>query len=327
MRFRTTMATAALLAAGAGAAAAQQPVNGSVSAGPTDRVQVSVPAGQVRVVGWARNEVRVTGTTGSADDRLELRNDGGGVQVRIVSRRSREPRGSNVEVSVPVRARVAVNGHSVGITVDRVDGDLELHSANGAIQVMRSRARRIEATSMNGGVDVNADADRVEASSTSGAVRVAGTARESVEANTVSGAVNVLAVTPRVEANTVSGVVTVGAVRGRAEVSSVSGEVHVAGRDVSGEFQTVTGRIVLTGDLSRDGSLELTTHSGDVVLQLARGTSADVQVSSFSGSVNVDYPGARVTRPTRNETRVVVGGGDARVAVNTFSGDVRVANP
>jgi DUF4097 and DUF4098 domain-containing protein YvlB len=174
-------------------------------------------------------------------------------------------------------------------------------------------------------VDVTADADRVEAVSISGGVRVAGTVREHVEASSVSGEVTVSAAAGEVEANSVSGGVTVASMRGRAEVHSVSGGIHVTGRELSGEFQTVSGEVVLTGDLARGADVQVTSHSGDVVLQLARGASAQIDAGTFTGSILSDYPGARVTRESQRKARIVVGDGDARVEVRTFSGDVKLA--
>jgi DUF4097 and DUF4098 domain-containing protein YvlB len=112
--------------------------------------------------------------------------------------------------------------------------------------------------------------------------------------------------------------------RGRAEVHSVSGEIRVTGRGLSGEFQSVSGSINVVGDLARDADLELTTHSGSVTLALAPGASVDLQANTFSGDISTDYRGARLTRESRREARIVVGGGDARVAVHTFSGSVKL---
>src|SRR5215217_7968430 len=82
MRFRTTIAAAALLAAGATGAAAQQ-VNESRSTGPTGSVEVRTVAGRVRVVAWTRNQVQVTGQLGGGGERLVMEEEGGTVVVRV----------------------------------------------------------------------------------------------------------------------------------------------------------------------------------------------------------------------------------------------------
>ena len=57
-----------------------------------------------------------------------------------------------------------------------------------------------------------------------------------------------------------------------------------------------------------------------------RGTGADVEFTTFSGDLDVQAAGARVTRSTRREREVVLGRGGARVEVRTFSGDVKLAD-
>jgi DUF4097 and DUF4098 domain-containing protein YvlB len=128
-----------------------------------------------------------------------------------------------------------------------------------------------------------------------------------------------------VEASSVSGSVTVRSMRGRAELNSVSGDLRVSGRELSGSLQTVSGNIGVAGDLERDGTLELTSHSGDVSLQLAPGASLRLVAGTFSGGVEADYPGARVTRVSRREARIEVGSGSTRVEVHTFSGNVKLS--
>lgn len=326
MRVKTMIAAAAaLLGAGASAAAAQQ-VNQSVAADPTGTVEVHAVSGQIRVTGWTRNQVQVTGQLSGAGERVEVEDEGGNVVVRVVYPRghSSSNRDLRLDVRVPVRNDVEVNTVSADAVAEGLEGDLEVHSVSGAIRIANNRSREIGADTKSGTVDVIADADRVEANSVSGSVTVGGTVRDRVEAHSVSGMVRVTAAAGEVEAGSVSGSVEVASMRGRAEVNSVSGDVRVTGRGLSGSFQTVSGEITITGDLARGSDLELTTHSGTITLQMPAGASAAVDFTTFSGDIESDYPGARVTRPSRREARVIIGGGDARVTAQTFSGDVRL---
>lgn len=330
MRVRTMAAALALLGASATGAAAQT-INQTVSTSASGTVEVHAVSGQVRVTGWGRNQVQVTGSLSGAGERVEVEDEGGNVVVRVTYPRGRHwsgghnNRGTQLDVRIPARKSVEINVVSANITVEGVDGNVEAHSVSGGVRVANSRARSVGAHTRSGSVDVNADADRVEAASVSGAVTVAGTVRDRVEANSVSGIVRVTAAAGAVEVGSVSGGVEVSSMRGRAEVHSVSGDVRVTGRNLSGSFQTVSGEITISGDLARGGDLELTTHSGDVVLNLPGGTSAEVDFSTFSGGIQADYPGARLVRQSRREARVTIGGGGGtRVRAQTFSGDVRL---
>ncbi|HSU17009.1 DUF4097 family beta strand repeat-containing protein [Longimicrobium sp.] len=329
MRVKTMIAAAALVAAGAGPARAQQQVNVTRNTGPTGAVEIQNPTGEVRVVAWDRNQVQVTGTLGSDRDRVDVEDEGDGVVVRVVPRGGNGygghgGRGSSIEVRVPARKDLEVNVVAAGVTVTGMAGNVEAHSVSGPVRVTGGRSRHITAVSRSGPVDVDATAERVEANSMSGPVTVGGTVRDRVEANSVSGTVRITAATGEVEAGSVSGDVEIASMRGRAEVHSVSGGIRVTGRGLSGTFQTVAGGIVLSGDLARDADLELTTHSGDVTLQLAANASASVEMTTFSGGISVDYPGARVQRENRRNATARVGAGDASVTVSTFSGDVKL---
>jgi DUF4097 and DUF4098 domain-containing protein YvlB len=155
-------------------------------------------------------------------------------------------------------------------------------------------------------------------------VNVGGAVRDRVQAGAVSGSVRVTGTAGEVHASSVSGGVTVASVQGRAEVSSVSGDISVTGRRLSGSFQTVSGEVRVSGDLARDGTTEVSTHSGDVELRIGAGASAEVEFTTFNGDAITQVPGARVTRQGRREQRIVIGRGEARVSVNTFSGDLKL---
>jgi len=272
--------------------------------------------------------VQVTGTLGSPSERLVLEDDGdGGVEIRVQrggQYNHGSSRGGSLTIRVPRRKDVEAVSLSGGVTVEGIDGTVEASSTSGAVRVSGGRSRTIRASSRSGPVDVDADADRVEAESLSGPVTVGGTVRDRVEATSLSGGVRVTASAGEVEAGSTSGTVEIASMRGRAEVHSVSGDVRVTGRGLSGSFQTASGSVILTGDLDRGGDLELNSHSGDVVLQLTSGASADIQAGTFSGSIDVDFPGARVERESRRSAKIRIGSGDASVRMHTFSGSVKL---
>ncbi len=149
----------------------------------------------------------------------------------------------------------------------------------------------------------------------------------------------------RVEARTVSGDVTARELRGDAEVTSVSGNVEVAGfrgerleaTTVSGdvdltgvearqvEAETVSGNVTFGGRLDRQGSYDLTTLSGTVLVTLPEGAGADFRASTFSGTIRM--PAGTVTEgSTRRRSRSSgrIGGGGATLTLESFSGDVEV---
>ncbi len=326
MRVGTIALAAALVAAGAGTARAQQQVNATRTTGSTGRVEITNPSGSIHVIGWGQNQVQVTGTLGSSSERLVLEDDDGGMEIRVQrpGGHGGSNRGGSLTIRVPRRKDVEIVSLSGSVTVEGMDGTVEANSTSGGVRVSGGHSRTVVANSRSGGVEVDADADRVEATSLSGPVTVTGTVRDRVEATSLSGGVRITASAGQVEAGSTSGSVEIASMRGRAEVHSVSGDVRVTGRGISGSFQTVSGSVILTGDLDRDGDVELNSHSGDVVLQLSSGASADIDAGTFSGSIDVDFPGARVERESRRSARIRLGSGDASVKMQTFSGSVKL---
>src|SRR5262245_1700351 len=128
----------------------------------------------------------------------------------------------------------------------------------------------------------------------------------------------------------VSGDVHVTGVTGRLHASAVSGDVHV--KDVAG---TVSASAV-SGDVSveitrLDGAddMKFSTVSGDVSLLIPANLGADVDMSSFSGSIKTDFPiEVRSERYTsRSSARGKVGDGSRRLKMSSVSGDLSLRHP
>jgi len=186
---------------------------------------------------------------------------------------------------------------------------------------------------------------RVEASGVSGDVTVRGT-RAAVEVSSVSGDVEVVDAASRASINSVSGEVTARGIAGDARVRSVSGDVTASdvqgdlrAESVSGELQlnnvrsssvsakTVSGEIAFSGPLSAAGRYEFNSHSGDIVLRLPDGTSANLSVETYSGELESDFPVTMQPTsgdrgPRRRRMEFSLGSGGATVAAQTFSGNI-----
>lgn len=319
----------AALAVTAGALEAQQQIDRTLATAAGGRVEIHNLAGSVRVVGWDRNEIRVTGTLGQGAERLDVTPSGETTEIRVViPRNSRNVRGSDLEIRLPAGKELTVNTVSAEIEVDGVTGPVSAQSTSGDVEVAGSPAR-VRAASTSGDVEVRLAATaRVQARSTSGDVRVSGTVRESVDVESTSGDVEVTASTPEVRAKSVSGDVALRGVGGRVSASTVSGDTEILDSRVQyGSFETVSGNLRFTGELQRGGAFNLQSHSGDIELQLPAGQGAEFEVKTFSGDVSNDF-GPAAQRTSRygpgRELRFTAGDGGPLVTAQTFSGNVRL---
>jgi DUF4097 and DUF4098 domain-containing protein YvlB len=316
---------AALTALLAAPACAQQRVEERRATVPGGTVDVTLLSGRVRVVAWGRNEVQVTGELGRGADRLEIRNEGDRTYVQVVVPRGNRNTGSSeLEVRIPARKSLVVRTTSADAEVQGVMGGTTVTTISGDVQV-GGRPASLEVSTRSGGVEVDVGTDRVRVQSVSGDLSVRGTIRTEVEAQTVSGGISVAARVGNLRAQTVSGDVTAPQVGGRAEVQTVSGDIRVEGSRLRGSFASVSGGVLVSGALEPSGTTTLNSHSGDLELRLARGSGAEVEFSTFSGDMEVAISGARVTRTSGREQKILVGRGGARVEVRTFSGGVKLA--
>ncbi len=191
---------------------------------------------------------------------------------------------------------------------------------------------------------------RVLATTRSGDISVRGT-RGQVETRTQNGDVEVENVTSRLDVVTLSGDLTASNISGDAEVQSVNGSVKLS--DVRGnvDVSTVSGDIELrgmttkvarakttSGDVSYDGIIdpagryEMTTHSGDIRLHIPRNASAQLNISTWSGAIDSDFPltlkpGEHgIGRTNSKAFTFELGGAAARITAETFSGDITISS-
>lgn len=146
-----------------------------------------------------------------------------------------------------------------------------------------------------------------------------------VEARTVDGEMDARSTRGSMILNTNDGDVRVSGHRGELRVESTDGDLVL--RDVMGpsiSAFTLDGDVDFDGVVEGNGSLELSTHDGDVVAWVPGDVRADVEVSTFDGGFESEFPartqGFRAGEPLRFQ----IGGGGARIALRSFSGDISI---
>ena len=128
----------------------------------------------------------------------------------------------------------------------------------------------------------------------------------------VSGDVKVTGITGRLNASTVSGDAHINNVSGSVSASSVSGDVRV-------EINQLQGA----------DDMKFSSVSGDVNVMLPSSLDADVDMSSFSGSVKTDF-GIEVKRERQGmhtSARAKLGEGSRRLKMSSVSGDLSLRHP
>jgi DUF4097 and DUF4098 domain-containing protein YvlB len=271
-------------------ALAQQKVDQKRPATRDGVVQISNVAGSVRVTGWDREEVAVTGTLGRGTERLEFSGSGGKTVVKVVlPRASHHVDGSDLEIQLPSGSQLEVETVSAKIAVQNVTGKSRLESVSGSITVTGEPSR--------------------------------------FDARSVSGEIEISAANAPGRARTVSGTVTLKGVGGTVEASSVSGSLRVTGGEVTSvELETTSGKISFDAALAKDARLEVKSVSGAVEITLPADVAAEFDVTTFSGEISNDFgPAARRTSEYGPGKELSFStGGAARVVAKSFSGSVHL---
>jgi hypothetical protein len=129
-----------------------------------------------------------------------------------------------------------------------------------------------------------------------------------VLANTVNGDVTVDGATADVEANTVNGEVDIATSGGRARGNNVNGGVRAR-----------------LGKLDADGSMSFTTVNGNVTVDFAGDSGADLDLQTMNGTLNTNFEMTLVGRLDPKHLRSHVGRpGGPRIKLQTINGNVDV---
>jgi len=261
---------------------------------PDGEVRISNLAGSVKVVGWDRSEVEVSGTIGEDVERLEFGGNESYTVVRVVlphGNRCCQDGEAALVISVPRVARIDADTVSADVAVEGAAGTVRVISVSGEIG-LRTRSRDLTASSVSGTVEVvgNGAAGRIAARSVSGDIDIQGA-------------------------------------EGEFETESVSGDVKVQrSRAARLTMKSTSGDVVYDGGLG-SGSYEFLTVSGDVLIVVSGARDAIFDVSTLSGDIdNAFGPKPRRTSEYSPgyELRFTEGRGAARVRINTLSGEVRL---
>ncbi|MCI0488203.1 MAG: DUF4097 family beta strand repeat-containing protein [Blastocatellia bacterium] len=208
-------------------------------------------------------------------------------------------------------------GAGASVRISTVSGDVKVTAYNGdVIIVMGFKEGRdldmvdIEDRSRNGNVDVGVrypENCRCNVSVRFEVQVPASVGYDFRGISSVSGDVEVIGVTGRLKASSVSGTVNVKEVTGTVNASSVSGDVEV-------EISRFEGK----------DDMKFSSVSGSVHVKVPSNLDAEIDMSSFSGSINTDFP-VEVRKDhytSRQWARGRVGDGSRNLHMSSVSGSL-----
>ena len=285
-----TLLIASVLATAAATAGAQQKV--AVRRATTSDVSVRLFAsvGTVRVVGWDRDSVELTGVVGTGS---QIGGFGpssaqvSGLKFFIEAPTEKAGHEGQLMMRVPRNARVWLKTGSADVTVSEVSGGLDVNVVGGSITVHGS-PRELRAESMDGAVTIDGSPEWARVKTATGDITLRG--GENIGASTISGAID-----------------------------ATGGEAnHLT-------LETTTGSIRFALALARGASVQMETHSGPIDIQLARPTDVEVDAATVTGAIENGWTRAKpeAGREGRGMTLTTSGGVSAgRMVVRSFKGRI-----
>lgn len=294
----TLLYSAMLLLAVSGAASAGTPISENRNVSADARIDVSNIKGEVTVSGWDKAEVAISGTLGDGAKGLSV--EGGAehltIKVQPPDRQGWFSWGSDsrmgdtvLDLKVPRNAEMKIEVVSADVALSGVAGRaLNVNSVSGKLR-LDSDAKEVDVDSVSGNIDLTGKADRGHLETVSGNVRSRGLGGQ-IKFNTVSG-----------------------------DIDAENGDY----REISAG--TVSGDINLRGKPAKDARVDIETMSGDVHLYLPNEISARLRATTFSGSIRSDFGKVKEEdHGPGSSLDATLGGSDARVTLQTFSGDIEV---
>jgi DUF4097 and DUF4098 domain-containing protein YvlB len=223
----------------------------------------------------------------AADRGAQLQVEVSGRQVSVdADDEDRGPYDGDLELTVPADMAVSINTQSGDVTISGLKGDLDVETVEGNIDVQ-------------GGTGV-------------------------VTLQTTDGEIHVSGASGRLELNSVDGEITGHDLDGEIKAESVDGSVTLDNVTASSiDASSVDGSVAVSGMLKPGGRYRLSSHDGGVTLSVPA-LDATVNVSTFSGSFDSDFPVTLTSTHGGKRMNFTVGNGASSIDLESFDGAIRI---
>ena len=277
-----------------------------IRAGSTNRVEISA---RIRAGGWGSGWFRRNGLSPEERVRRVEANppvEQSGNRVRIGYFTSDDWR-NGVSISftiiLPAGSNVIARTGSGSQQIEAVSGSVESHAGSGSL-ALKDIGAKLRASTGSGSITVDGVRGELHATSGSGSIRGTG-------------------ITGAITARTSSGGIDIEQVgSGHIDVSSSSGTVRVRGVRGGLQASTTSGGLIVQGELSDDW--RLSASSGSIRINLPRNQGFDLDATTGSGSINVDFPVTAAGTIGRRSLRGSAQGGGPLLHVRTSSGGISI---
>lgn len=280
-------------------------------------------SGDIEIKTWDRAEVQVNALKVSRTDsekqakenfahvEITIEKDNGTLRIETKYAKNwfrGSKRNCSVQYWLTIPDRADITAHSVSgdVTVSDIGGAGRAETVSGDV-------RMTDITGYAKGKSVSGNVNMLRA-------------ENGFDGNSVSGDVEVSSVTGDVDLGSVSGDIIVTGVTGDIEAETVSGDVDLTGVSGAQTVKasTLSGSVEYSGKIVESGTYRLKSHSGSVTMTIPADSAFDVVAKTFSGRVSSDFDITVSGKLSRKEIRGTVNGGGADIELKSFSGSINL---
>ncbi len=233
------------------------------------------------------------------------------------------------------RGRVKVSGSGSGL---EVWADVVIKVPNGGDLVVRHGVGELQAANVEGELDLRIRSGKAAADSIRGNLLI-DTGSGHVTVSNVTGDLNIDTGSGHVEASDIEGQrVNIDTGSGHVKLTSArikdlridTGSGRVEAEQISTDsanIDTGSGGVTLQLDRMGTGEFRIDTGSGGIRMILPADAAADFRAETGSGGIDLDIEdGVLMRHMGRDEASFSIGGGGARVVLDTGSGGIRISH-
>lgn len=233
------------------------------------------------------------------------------------------------EAKIRIRATADQGSLTLSVSARQVTLEPSRSSDDVEIEVWVPRGARVEAHTNSGDITIHGSRGDVDVQTFSGDVDIVDVGN--VTASSLSGDVSIRT-SAGVTATTNNGDLSISDAHGAIDATSISGDVSIS-RAVSKSVKAraTSGDVSYSGTVEQGGRYELNSHSGDIEMSVPRDAGAQVDVTTWNGSLDSDFP--ITIKPTSSmggdmtkRFSFTIGSGSARITLETFNGDIVITS-
>ena len=283
---------------------------------PSDNVtnvSINNHSGFIKVVGWDKDKISVTGTLGDDAKDLILKQKGAQVLIKVEypKRVSWNSDGANITVFMPKNIRMESSSIASDIDLSNLHGGVEVKTVSGDV-LAKNVTHNVELNSVSGNIDSDGLSGKISLS-------------------TVSGDIKDIDSIGRLDLSSVSGNVVINSHAKEVFFNNVSGESKLNLAEIMElRIRTVSGDLQAKVSLNEKALLKASSVSGDLEFIFQKNIDADFSLKVGNGG-DIDN---NITQDKTEHDEYGIGAklnfqtanGSALVRVTTLSGNVEVSS-